>query len=73
MCVAIAIYIPLLTILYITGKSTLRVLNINNNNDLGDDGMKIISEVLQQCKSFTTLCVEACGLSVEGSYSYIFT
>ena len=35
-------------------------------NDIGDDGMAIISEALQHNKSFTTLGVVGCGLSVKG-------
>ena len=46
----------LLSSLYV-GSDTLRVLNITSNYDIGDDGMKVISEALQHCKSFTSLCV----------------
>ena len=45
---------------------TLQVL-IMSNNDIGDDGMAVISEALQHNKSFTTLRVELCGLSVKGT------
>ena len=48
------------------GSDTLRVLNITSNYDIGDDGMKVISEALQHCKSFTSLCVCACGLELNG-------
>ena len=37
------------------------------NNDIGDDGMTVISEALQHNKSFTTLRAGQCGLSVKGS------
>ena len=37
------------------------------NNDIGDDGMAVISEALQHIKSLTTLEVAACGLSVKGT------
>ena len=37
------------------------------HNDIGDDGMAVISEALQHNKSFTTLRVEECGLSVKGT------
>ena len=36
-------------------------------NDIGDDGMTIISEALQHNKSLTTLGVSECGLSVKGT------
>ena len=53
----------------ITGSATLRVL-IVSNNDIGDDGMAVISEALQHNKSLTTLWVEQCGLSVKGTVVY---
>ena len=45
---------------------TLQELNVNGN-DIGDDGMAVISEALQHNKSFTTLWVVQCGLSVKGT------
>ena len=36
-------------------------------NDIGDEGMAIISEALQHNKSLTELGVVQCGLSVKGS------
>ena len=45
---------------------TLQELNINYN-DIGDDGMAVISEALQHNKSLTTLWVGECGLSVKGT------
>ena len=50
----------------ITGSATLRVLDVGNNN-IGDDGMAVISEALQHNKSLTTLEVVKCGLSVKGT------
>ena len=50
----------------ITGCATLRVLGVSNN-DIGDDGMAVISEALQHNKSLTTLKVADCGLSVKGT------
>ena len=50
----------------ITGSATLRVLSVSWN-DIGDDGMAVISEALQHNKSLTTLRVEKCGLSVKGT------
>ena len=52
---------------------TLQDLDMEGN-DIGDDGMAVISEALQHNKSFTKLNVIQCGLSVKGnstiSYSY---
>ena len=45
---------------------TLQCLHINNN-DIGNDGMAVISETLQHNKSLTELSVEECGLSVKGT------
>ena len=50
----------------ITGSATLRVLDVNLN-DIGDDGMAVISETLQHCRSLTRLWVGGCGLSVKGT------
>ena len=50
----------------ITGSATLRELYVSRN-DIGDDGMAVISEALQHNKSITTLMVEQCGLSVKGT------
>ena len=36
-------------------------------NDIGDDGMAVISEALQHNKSLTELWVGQCGLSVKGT------
>ena len=38
-----------------------------SDNDIGDDGMKVISEALQHNKSLTTLHVGECGLSAKGT------
>ena len=45
---------------------TLQVLDMDSN-DIGDDGMAVISEALQHNKSLTTLGVGQCGLSVKGT------
>ena len=50
----------------ITGSATLRVLDVSIN-DIGDDGMAVISEALQHNKSLTRLGVGGCGLSVKGT------
>ena len=45
---------------------TLQKLGIGGN-DIGDDGIAVISEALQHHKSFTTLWVDKCGLSAKGT------
>ena len=55
----------------ITGSATLRVLNVSWN-DIGDEGMAVISEALQHNKSLTTLRVVKCGLSVKGTVVCVF-
>jgi len=45
---------------------TLQVLDMSRN-DIGDDGMAVISETLQHNKSLITLNVEQCGLSAKGT------
>ena len=55
----------------ITGSATLRVLDVSDN-DIGDDGMAVISEALQHNKSLTTLRVLQCGLSVKGTVVCVF-
>ena len=45
---------------------TLQVLDMSYN-DIGDDGMAVISEALQHNKSLTKLWVNHCGLSVKGT------
>ena len=45
---------------------TLQQLSMSSN-DIGDDGMAVISEALQHNKSLTRLWVDQCGLSVKGT------
>ena len=47
--------------------TTLQCFDMSGN-DIGDEGMAIISEALQHNKSLTELYVVWCGLSVKGSY-----
>ena len=54
----------------ITGSATLRELNVSHN-DIGDDGMAVISETLEHVKSLTDLSVMECGLSVKGTVVFI--
>ena len=49
----------------ITGSTTLRVLDVGRN-EVGDDGISMISEELQYNNSLTELSVGGCGLSVKG-------
>ena len=44
---------------------TLEAINIANN-DIGDDGIAVISEALQHNKSLTKLWIGRCGLSGKG-------
>ena len=50
----------------IVDSATLRILRVSWN-DIGDDGMAVISEALQSNKSLTILNVYMCGLSVKGN------
>ena len=45
---------------------TLQHLSIGGN-DIGDDGMAVLSEALERNKSLTELWVTECGLSVKGT------
>ena len=49
----------------ITGSTTLRVLHVGQN-EIGDDGISMISEELQHNNSLTELIIWQCGLSVKG-------
>ena len=49
----------------ITGSTTLRVLHVGWN-EIGDDGISMISEELQHNNSLTELIVPSCGLSAKG-------
>ena len=55
----------------ITGSATLRELDVSDN-DIGDEGMAIISETLQHNKSLTTLEVAGCRLSVKGTVAGVW-
>ena len=55
----------------ITGSATLKVLNVSYN-DIGDEGMAIISEALQHNKSLTRPSVQQCGLSVKGTVASVW-
>ena len=53
-------------IVIIIDSATLRVLDVSFN-DIGDDGMRKISEALENNKSLTKLDVSGCGLLVRGN------
>ena len=53
----------------ITGSTTLRELNVSFNQ-IGDNGMSLITEGLQSNKMLTMLNVSWCGLSVKGTVLY---
>ena len=55
----------------ITGSTTLRVLDVGVN-DIGDDGISMISEELQHNNSLTELSVWECGLSVKSKKQIFF-
>lgn len=40
-------------------------------NDIGDDGMAVITEGLQHNRSLTTLGVKECGLSGKGTIASV--
>ena len=55
----------------ITGSTTLRVLDAGGN-EIGDDGISMISEELQHNNSLTEFRVDQCGLSAKGQNQQIF-
>ena len=50
----------------ITGSTTLRELDVRGNQ-IGDNGMSLITEGLQSNKMLTKLNVTMCDLSVKGT------
>ena len=64
--------------LYIGAKCISQLLNVTHTlyelyihgNNIGDDGIAVISEALQHNKSLTTLDVQGCGLSGKGTMVY---
>ena len=53
----------------ITGSTTLRELNVLGNQ-IGDNGISLITEGLQSNKMLTKLNVSQCDLSVKGTVLY---
>ena len=50
----------------ITGSTTLRELDVSHN-DIGDNGISVITEGLRSNKSLTKLDVSRCEFSVKGT------
>ena len=50
----------------ITGSVALRELNVSRN-DIGDNGISVITEGLQSSKILAKLSISWCGLSVKGT------
>ena len=53
----------------ITGSTTLRELDVSFN-DIGDNGISVITEGLQSNKALTKLNVSVCRFSVKGTVLY---
>ena len=49
-------------------NKNLTHLNISNNN-IGDDGVRHVTEGLQQNDTSTELWLRSCKISVKGNYS----
>ena len=54
-----------MSIVIITGGTILRVINVGVN-EIGDDGITMISEELPHNNQLTELSVFQCGFSVKG-------
>ena len=54
----------------ITGSTTLRELNISFN-DIGDNGISMITEWLLSNKSLMKLDISSCNLSVKGTVAIV--
>ena len=53
----------------ITGSTTLRELDVSYNQ-IGDNGISLITEGMQSNKMLTKLDVSSCDLSVKGTVLY---
>ena len=53
----------------ITGSTTLKELDVSFN-DIGDNGISVITEELQSNKTLTKLDVSWCEFSVKGTVLY---
>ena len=70
----------IMSITFCTGAKYIKVMLRENNklqnldisvNEIGDDGVRLITEGLQCNNTLTKLNAEHCGISVTGRYSYI--
>ena len=50
-------------------NKNLTHLNIGNNYNIGDDGVRHVTEGLQQNDTLTELGLYNCKISVKGNYS----
>jgi len=50
----------------LVGNHALQVLNVGYNN-IGDEGISVITEQLQHITTLTELYVSGCGLSAKGT------
>ena len=50
-------------------NNKLQYLNIGDNNKIGNDGVKLITEGLQYNNTLIELDARYCGISVEGRYT----
>ena len=62
-------YVFVMSTVIITGSTTLRELNVTNN-DIGDIGISVIKQWLLSNKTITKLNVSGCELSVKGTVLY---
>ena len=58
--------------IHIIGSSTLRKFDISFN-PIGDEGMQVVTKVIQSNNVLTKLNVESCELSVQGNLNLFVT
>ena len=54
----------------LTKNSAIQCLNLSGN-DIGNDGMRIITDVMICNNTLIMLSAEGCGISVEGSNRWL--
>ena len=59
-------YVFVMSTVIITGSTTLKELNVSWNN-IGDNGISMITEWLFSNKTLTNLDISKCKLSVKGT------
>ena len=50
-------------------NNKLQYLDIGGNNEIGNDGVKLITEGLQYNNTLIKLDAYSCGIAVEGRYT----